>query len=97
MAAVPSPGVKGRIEAPYRRPSKRRRNTMSNKPTHIAYVVIQSDQDSNQKPFWHEVGAVWPHKNGSGFDLMIPAGISVTGRIVCVERKDKPAKGDQPT
>ncbi len=69
---------------------------MSKKPTHIACVVIQPEQDSGQKPFWHEVGAIWLHKNGSGFDLMIPAGISVTGRIVCVERKDKPAKGDQP-
>jgi hypothetical protein len=68
---------------------------MSNKPTHLAYVVTNPDEGSNQKPFWHEVGAIWPHRNGTGFDLMIPAGISVTGRIVCVERKEKPAKDDQ--
>jgi hypothetical protein len=30
-----------------------------------------------------------PHKNGIGFDLVIPAGISISGRVVCVERKDE--------
>jgi hypothetical protein len=35
------------------------------------------------------VGAIWPHKNGNGFDLVIPAWLSVAGRIVCVERKDQ--------
>jgi len=70
---------------------------MSNKPTHIACVVIQPEEGSNQKPFWHEVGAIWPHKNGTGFDLMIPAGISVTGRIVITKRKEKAAPNDQAT
>jgi hypothetical protein len=25
--------------------------------------------------------AVWPHKNGRGFDVVIPEGISLTGRV----------------
>jgi hypothetical protein len=59
------------------------------KPTHIAYIVTQPEEGSDKKPFWIEVGAVWPHKNGNGFDVIIPEGISVSGRITCTERKDK--------
>jgi hypothetical protein len=61
---------------------------MSNRPTHTAYVVSDPKEGSDRKPIWHEVGAIWPHKNGKGFDLVIPAGISVGGRIVCTERKE---------
>lgn len=63
---------------------------MSNKPTHIAYVVIEPKEGSDRKSQWHPVGAIWPHKNGKGFDLVIPQGISVTGRIVCTEPKEQP-------
>lgn len=62
---------------------------MSSKPTHTAYVVIDAKEGSNGKAQWTAVGAVWPHKNGQGFDLVIPAGISLSGRIVCRERKEK--------
>ena len=60
-----------------------------NKPTHRAHVVVEPREGSNKKPFWQKVGAVWPHKNGKGFDVVIPAGISVSGRIVCTEPKEK--------
>ena len=62
---------------------------MSNKPTHTAYVVIEAKEGADRKSQWHEVGAIWAHKNGKGFDLVIPDGISVSGRIVCTERKEK--------
>jgi hypothetical protein len=61
---------------------------MSNKPTHSAYVVINPPEGSDKKAQWHEVGAVWPHKNGEGFDVVIPDGLSVSGRIVCTKRKE---------
>ena len=51
---------------------------MSNKPTHIAYVVTQSKNDLD-KPICHEVGAVWTHQKGNGFDLIIHEQISVSG------------------
>jgi hypothetical protein len=79
----------GRIEAQTSGLFNRRSKTMSNKPTHTAYVVIEPKKDSDRKAQWHTVGAIWPHKNGKGFDLVIPAGISVSGRIVCTERKDE--------
>ncbi|MGE0278643.1 MAG: hypothetical protein AB7R40_24865 [Nitrospiraceae bacterium] len=65
---------------------------MSSKPTHTAYVVIDAKEGSNRKAKWTEVGAIWPHKNGKGFDLVIPAGINLSGRIVCRERKEQPAE-----
>lgn len=60
------------------------------KPTHKAYVVTKPKEGKDGKAIWHEVGAVWPHKNGKGFDIVITEGISVKGRIVCTERKEKP-------
>jgi hypothetical protein len=59
-----------------------------NKPTFIAYIVTES-KGHEQKAIWHKVGAVFSHKNGEGFDLVIPAGMSVSGRIVCVPSKEE--------
>jgi hypothetical protein len=62
---------------------------MSNKPSHIAHVVEQPKEGSDRKAIWHRVAAVWPHKNGPGFDLVIPPGVTLSGRIVCTELKDE--------
>ena len=64
---------------------------MSSKPSHIAYVVTEPEEGSDRKPVWHQVGAIWPHKQGNGFDLVIPPGVTLSGRIVCTERKEKSA------
>jgi len=52
------------------------------KPTLTAYVVVEPKEGSDKKAFWHRVGVVWPH-------IVIPPGISVSGRIVCMEPKEK--------
>ncbi len=39
------------------------------------------------------VPASWPHSSGKGFDMVIPAGVSASGRIVCTAPKE-PAKSD---
>jgi hypothetical protein len=62
------------------------------KPTHTAFVVKDPKEGSDKKAIWHEVGAVWPHKKGTGFDLVLFDQLSVSGRIVCTERKDKAAE-----
>jgi hypothetical protein len=62
---------------------------MSSKPTYTAYVVTDPKEGTDRKAQWHEVGAIWPHKNGTGFDLVIPPGVTLSGRIVCMPRKDK--------
>ena len=59
------------------------------RPTHIAYIVTEP-KDDERSSFWRPIGAVWPHKSGNGFDVVIAEQISVTGRIVCRERKDAP-------
>ena len=64
---------------------------MSTKPTHTAYVVVDPKEGSDRKAQWIEVGAVWPHRNGQGFDLVIPEGISLSGRVVCRERREPSA------
>lgn len=58
------------------------------KPSHIAYVVIPPKEGSDKKAIWREVGAIWPHTKGKGFDLVIIDQLSVSGRIVCTERKE---------
>jgi hypothetical protein len=67
------------------------------KPSHIAYVVNESKEDDEREAFWRPVGVVWPHKNGNGFDVVISDQISVTGRIVCTERKNKRSGVDDGT
>jgi hypothetical protein len=59
------------------------------KPSHTAYVVTKPEEGSNRKPVWYPVAAIWPHKNGNGFDIDIPPGVTLSGRIVCMERKDE--------
>jgi len=65
---------------------------MTGKPTHIAYIVTEPKEGSERKAAWREVGAIWPHRNGTGFDLMLADQLSVSGRIVCTERKEKAAE-----
>jgi hypothetical protein len=62
------------------------------KPTHRAYIVVEPKEGSDRKAKWVLVGAVWPHKNGNGFDVVIPSGCPVSGRIVCTQPKAKTAE-----
>ncbi len=61
---------------------------MTSKPSHRAYLVSTPKKEGD-KAIWTEVGAVWPHKNGGGFDLFVREGISLHGRVVCTEPKEK--------
>jgi hypothetical protein len=66
---------------------KRKEKAMTSKPTHRAYVV-GSPKKEGDKGIWTEIGAVWAHKNGKGFDVVLREGIAVSGRIVCTEPKE---------
>jgi hypothetical protein len=63
-------------------------------PSHIAYVVNEVTKDGKKKSYWRAVGAVWPHKNGDGFDVVIHDRLAVSGRITCTVPKDDEA--DEP-
>lgn len=54
-------------------------------PTHRAYSVIRRE---GQDDFWLNLGLVFPHKDGSGFNIMLQA-LPIDGKIVCREITDE--------
>jgi hypothetical protein len=68
-----------------------------NKPPLRAYIVVEPKAGSKQKkPFWHDVGVAWPHKNGGGFSIETHPGLSVSGRIVCTTPRAAGKKATDP-
>jgi hypothetical protein len=53
-------------------------------PTHRAYSVIRRE---GQDDFWLNLGLVFPHKDGGGFNIMLQA-FPLDGKIVCREITD---------
>jgi hypothetical protein len=60
-------------------------------PTHRAYAVIRRE---NQDDFWLNLGLVFPHKDGGGFNIMLQA-LPLDGKIVCREISDDGQNGEQ--
>jgi len=68
------------------------------KPSHIAYVVNETTKNGKKKSYWRAVGAVWPHEDSDGFDVVIHDQISVMGRITCrVPKEDEERATLDPT
>ncbi len=42
------------------------------------------------KTMWHRVGSAFPHESGKGFTLRIPEGVAITGKVMMLERDQKP-------
>lgn len=57
----------------------------SNRPSHVVSIV----EGEGEKTTWTEIGALWPHKDGKGFNLSLKS-IPVTGRLVVRIRREKP-------
>jgi hypothetical protein len=53
------------------------------KPSYIAYVL---GGRKGQKDYWNKIGALFPHKDGKGFDL------ALDGKLVLRLPKAKPEK-----
>ncbi len=65
----------------------------SRQPTHRAYSVIQRE---GQDDFWLNLGLVFDHKDGKGFNIMLQA-FPLDGKIVCREITDEePAEDAAP-
>jgi hypothetical protein len=63
-----------------------------NAPTHRAYSVIKRD---GQDDYWLNLGLVFPHKDGSGFNIILQA-FPLDGKIVCREiTEDEVAEAPQ--
>ncbi len=58
---------------------------MSNKPTHDLTQIAGEGKNAQ----FTRVAALWPTKDGAGFTGEIPAGVTITGRIAILARKDK--------
>jgi hypothetical protein len=65
-------------------------NKDAKQPTHRAYSVIKRE---GQDDFWLNLGLVFPHKDGSGFNIMLQA-FPLDGKIVCREISDDGAAED---
>lgn len=50
----------------------------------------RTDKKSGEvKAFWHRVGTAFPHQKGEGFNLVIPEGVSITGKVIMLPREAK--------
>jgi hypothetical protein len=57
-------------------------------PTHRAYSVIRRE---GQDDYWLNIGLVFPHKDGDGFNLILQA-LPLDGKIVCREIAEEAAE-----
>ncbi len=62
-------------------------------PTHRAYSVIKRE---GQDDYWLNLGLVFPHKDGAGFNIMLQA-FPLDGKIVCREIKEGEEEESEPT
>jgi hypothetical protein len=61
-------------------------------PTHRAYSVIRRE---GQDDYWLNLGLVFPHKDGNGFNIVLQA-LPLDGKIVCREiTNDENEEGSQ--
>ncbi|MDE2133324.1 MAG: hypothetical protein KGJ49_01855 [Alphaproteobacteria bacterium] len=47
-----------------------KKSANTNLPSHRIYAV---SSNGDKKSAWQEIGAVWPHKDGKGFNLQFAA------------------------
>lgn len=53
----------------------------TNRPTHRAYFIT-GDGDNAR---WHELGPLWPHKNGDGFTF-VPNVLPAPGQSIVIRK-----------
>jgi hypothetical protein len=58
----------------------------SKHPSHKVFIVEKYGEDES---FWTEVGAVWTHADGQGFNLVPKKGIAITGPVTIRTVKDE--------
>lgn len=66
--------------------TRQRSTAMSGeKPSHKVFVV----EGEGDNAFWHRAGSAWQHKDQKGFNLQIPTGMALSGRVVLREANDE--------
>jgi len=62
--------------------------TENKKPTHRALIAkTYADKEGKEKTRWIDVGSVWTHRDGKGFEVSLDA-LPTDGRLVI--RLDEP-------
>lgn len=46
-------------------------------------------EERDDKKYWHRVGVMFRNKSGDGFNIMIPPGVSISGRVAAFVPKSK--------
>ena len=64
----------------------------TSKPTHRVYTVIQRD---GQDDYWLNIGLVFPHRDGNGFNIVLQAS-PLDGKLVCREVTEGDDSAAQP-
>lgn len=62
-------------------------NKITKRPTHTAFMV----EGEGKEATWTEIGALWAHEDGQGFNLSLKA-LPLSGRIVIRQRKAQDTK-----
>ena len=62
-------------------------------PSHRAYSVIRRE---GQDDFWLNIGLVFPHKDDTGFNIMLQA-FPLDGKIVCRAIAEEDADQQEPS
>lgn len=62
-------------------------------PKYNAYVTHEYEQNGEKKTFWTKIGVVFENRN-NGLNLTIVPGISVSGKIVLLEPREKEESGN---
>ena len=58
---------------------------MANGPSHKAFLIEKPEREG-AAPFWRGVAVAFTHRDNKGFDLVIPSGMALSGRVVIRER-----------
>jgi hypothetical protein len=61
-------------------------------PTHRVYTVIRRE---GQDDYWLNIGLAFPHKDGSGFNIVLQA-LPLDGKIVCREITEEDQTDEAP-
>lgn len=56
------------------------------KPTYNVYIVTEVNEQSSE---WTQIGVAFAHGKGNGLNIVIKPGLSVSGRLVLLEPKEK--------
>lgn len=59
-----------------------------NTPSHTVWFVRTVGE--KKKDLWTRIGAAWQHKSGSGLNLQLDLFPNAQGKIIVLERKEKP-------